>query len=299
MKILNVGSLNIDRVYAVDHFVLGGETISARNMEVFPGGKGLNQSIALARAGATVAHAGAIGEDGLFLKELLKNNNVDVNSLLVKEGATGHAIIQVNPDGKNCIVILGGTNVSLTEEEVDKFLEGYEANDILLLQNEVNLTPYMMHKAHELGMKIAYNASPINENVFANPLDYVDIFLINENEGASLANKEGDFEEILEELVKKYPNAEIVLTLGEKGVLYAYQNIREKVNACLVDAIDTTAAGDTFCGYFLACKAKGLSIKEALHYATHASACAVMKKGAAPSIPTWDEMKAFEEKEKN
>ena len=162
MKILNVGSLNIDRVYAVDHFVLGGETISARNMEVFPGGKGLNQSIALARAGATVAHAGAIGEDGLFLKELLKNNNVDVNSLLVKEGATGHAIIQVNPDGKNCIVILGGTNISLTEEEVDKFLEGYEANDILLLQNEVNLTPYMMHKAHELGMKIAYNASPIN-----------------------------------------------------------------------------------------------------------------------------------------
>lgn len=295
MKILNIGSLNIDKVYSVPHFVSAGETLTAGHMDVFPGGKGMNQSVALARAGAETYAAGAVGQDGQFLVKLLSDSGANVEHLQVLEGAdTGHAIIQLVPEGQNCIIISAGTNGLLSEEYIDKTLSGFGAGDLLLMQNETNNIPYAMKKAKERGMKIAFNASPIAPELFEYPLELVDYFIINEIEGQAIAGtQETDHEKILEALLEKFPQATVVLTLGGDGVLYGQGSHRARHGIFKVPVVDTTAAGDTFCGYFLASLAKGLSPEEALHNASMASALAIGVKGAAVSIPTWDQVQEF------
>lgn len=294
MKILNFGSLNIDKVYSVPHFVEAGETLSSTKMEVFSGGKGLNQSIALARAGAEVYHAGAIGPDGESLRALMADAGVHTDYLQTLPTVTGHAVIQLTPKGQNCIIISAGANGELTEAYLDGVLENFGAGDLLLVQNETNNVPYAMRRAKEKGMKIAFNASPISEALLSYPLDLVDYYLINEVEGKALAGEEAKSnEEILAALKKRFPNAAIVLTVGKDGVLYQYGDERAGHGIYDVPVADTTAAGDTFCGFFLASTAKGLTAAEALRMASLASSMAVSKKGAANSIPSWDEVEAF------
>ncbi|MCI8878012.1 MAG: ribokinase [Oscillospiraceae bacterium] len=295
MKILDIGSLNIDKVYSVEHFVSAGETLTAGRLETFSGGKGLNQAIALARAGAEVYCAGAIGEDGLFLKELLEGSGVRTDYLQVLEDVpTGHAIIQLIPKGQNCIIISAGANGALTEDYIDSVLERFAAGDVLLVQNETSGVAYAMKKAKERGMKIAINASPIDDKLFTYPMGLVDYFLINEIEGKAIAGSEAESNErILEDLAAKFPEAAVVLTIGKEGVLYACGQERCRHGIYNVSVVDTTAAGDTFCGYFLASTAKGLSAQEALHMASIASSLAVGVKGAANSIPVWEDVERF------
>ena len=276
MKILNLGSLNIDKVYSVGHFVSAGETISSANMETFSGGKGLNQSIALARAGAEVYHAGAVGPDGEGLRALLEGSGVHVDYLQTLGTVTGHAVIQLTPKGQNCIIISAGANGELTESYIDGVLEHFAPGDLLLVQNETNNVAYAMRQAKQRGMKIAFNASPISEALLGYPLELVDYY-----------------EEILAGLKARFPEAAIVLTVGKDGVLYQYKDERAGHGIYDVPVADTTAAGDTFCGYFLACVAKGLPAAEGLRMASLASSLAVSQKGAANSIPTWDEVAAF------
>lgn len=150
MKILNFGSLNIDYVYSVDHFVQKGETISSSQMNIFSGGKGLNQSVALGRAGAKVFHAGRIGKDGEFLVEQLKEAGVNTDLVVVDEDcSTGHAIIQNDAEGDNCILLYGGANQRITKEQIDAALEQFDAGDYLVLQNEISNLPYLMEKAQK------------------------------------------------------------------------------------------------------------------------------------------------------
>ena len=294
MKILNLGSLNIDKVYSVGHFVSAGETISSANMETFSGGKGLNQSIALARAGAEVYHAGAVGPDGKGLRALLEGSGVHVDYLQTLGTVTGHAVIQLTPKGQNCIIISAGANGELTESYIDGVLEHFAPGDLLLVQNETNNVAYAMRQAKQRGMKIAFNASPISEALLGYPLELVDYYLINEVEGKALAGgEESGNEEILAGLKARFPEAAIVLTVGKDGVLYQYKDERAGHGIYDVPVADTTAAGDTFCGYFLACVAKGLPAAEGLRMASLASSRAVSQKGAANSIPTWDEVAAF------
>ena len=294
MKILNLGSLNIDKVYSVPHFVGAGETLSSTKMETFSGGKGLNQSIALARAGATVYHAGAIGEDGEGLRQLMADAGVHTDYLQTLPVVTGHAVIQLTPKGQNCIIISAGANGELTEAYIDSALSNFEAGDLLLVQNETNNVPYAIRRAKEKGMKVAFNASPISEALLQYPLEMVDYYLINEVEGKALAGEEAKTnEEILAALKKRFPAAAIVLTVGKDGVLYQFGEERASHGIYDVPVADTTAAGDTFCGYFLACTAKGLPAAEALRMASLASSLAVSKKGAANSIPTWSEVEQF------
>lgn len=297
MKILNIGSLNIDKVYSLPHFVSAGETLSAEHVDTFPGGKGLNQSVALARAGAEVYAAGAVGPDGQFLVALLRESGANVEHLQVmKEADTGHAIIQVDPSGQNCIIIFAGTNGLLSERYIDRTLTGFGPGDVLLMQNETNNIPYAMKKAKEKGMKIAFNASPVDSKLFQYPLELVDYFIVNEIEGQAIAGtQETDHEKILEALLQKFPQATVVLTLGGDGVLYGQGEHRARHGIFRVPVVDTTAAGDTFCGYFLASLAKGLSPEKALHNASMASALAIGVKGAAVSIPTWDQVQRFGE----
>lgn len=295
MKILNLGSLNIDKVYSVPHFVAPGETLTASRLETFAGGKGLNQSVALARAGARVYAAGAIGPDGKFLVDLLRDSGANVDRIQhFVDVPTGHAIIQVVPQGQNCIIISAGANGEITEGYIDDALEGLGPGDLLLLQNEVSCVPYAIRAAKALGLSVAFNPSPIDDALFGYPLDLVDWFILNEIEGKALAGMDSeDCSLILDALLAKFPQSAVVLTLGSEGVLYGKGQERLSHRACKVPVADSTAAGDTFCGFFLASLSKGLTPDQALEKATLAAALAIQKKGAAPSIPTWEEVEIF------
>lgn len=191
MKVLNFGSLNIDYTYQVDHFVRAGETMSSESLQVFSGGKGLNQSIALSKAGADVWHAGAVGAgDGDFLIEQMKKAGVHTELIEHLDGQTGHAIIQKDPAGQNCILLYGGANQRITKEMVDRVLTQFEADDFLILQNEISEIGYIMEKAHEKGMKIVLNPSPMNAKILSYPLEYVDYFLLNEVEASDICGIE-------------------------------------------------------------------------------------------------------------
>ena len=287
MRILNFGALNIDYVYNVDDFVKGGQTISARELTRSIGGKGLNQSIALSRAGATVYHAGCIGEDGCFLKEYLDENGADTQFVKTVDAPTGHALIQVDSKGENCIIIFGGANKAITHEHVDEALSYFDSEDAILLQNEINDVRYIAEKAREKGMTVILNPSPVtNLDV---PLQLVDMFLLNELEAAEIFGKENT-EEQLQAMHETYPNAKFVLTLGEHGAVYMDAEQTVRVDAVKANAVDTTAAGDTFTGYFLTEYFAGAGVEKALRTAAKAAAIAVSRQGASPSIPYKEEI---------
>jgi ribokinase len=287
MKILNFGSLNIDYVYQVDHFVQAGETESSTSRETFPGGKGLNQSVALARSGSEVYHAGGIGKsDGLFLKNLLNDCNVNTDFVREMDCPTGHAIIQVNSKGNNCILLFGGANVKQDKSFIDDVFKHFDKGDYLVLQNEINNIDYILNSAHEKGMVIFLNPSPFNSVVTNLNLEYVDYFLLNEIEASSMCGKESDnLDELIKELRNKYPKAKFVLTLGKDGVCYFDYKTMYKYGIYDVDVVDTTAAGDTFSGYFISSIAKNLNVEDSLRIASIASSMVVSKSGAAVSIP--------------
>lgn len=292
MRVLNFGSLNIDYVYQVDHFVQPGETMSSLSLQVNCGGKGLNQSVALSRAGVETWHAGCIGPEGIFLKDRLQAAGVDVTFVRQVEGSTGHAIIQVDPTGQNSILLHDGANGQVTESFVDEVLKGFSPGDVVLLQNEISCVGYIMDRAAELGMSIALNAAPANEKLAGLPLEKLDWLLVNEVEGAFLAGTE-DPEGIARVLTERYPRTMLVLTLGVQGSLAAKGDRRVRMPARTVKAVDTTAAGDTFTGYFLRGVLEGRSLEEALGFAAAASALAVTRVGAADAVPAYDEAMAF------
>jgi ribokinase len=289
MKILNFGSVNIDHVYSVGHFVRPGETLSSLSYNRFSGGKGANQSVALARAGADVYHAGRIGTDGLWLKEKLKGAGVKTKYLDVSETPTGHAVIQVSTSGENSIILFGGANQSVDREFADSVLKGFHKGDFLLLQNEISSTAFIMKKASQLKLKIIFNPAPMNKDVLSYPLKLVDIFILNEIEGAELAGKSGT-QKIINEMKRKFPNALTILTLGSKGVAYMENGKVVSVPALKVKAVDTTAAGDTFIGYFLASISRSCNIGDAIKLACKAAALCVTRRGAADSIPNLSEV---------
>lgn len=287
MKVINVGSINIDHVYSVEHFVRPGETLESESYSIFSGGKGANQSIALARAGAAVMHAGRVGPEGAWLKELLADNGVDTELVRVVDAPTGHAVIQVNPEGENAIIIHGGANRTFKTSDIERVFERAEAGDFLLLQNETNTVAEVLERAE--GLTVVFNPAPMDDNVKRCPLDKVDIFIVNQVEGEALSG-ESEPEAILDALQVLYPDSRTVLTLGKKGVLYADATERIRVPAQQVEATDTTGAGDTFIGYFLAELARGSSVKRSLETGVRAAALCVTRKGAADSIPTLAEL---------
>lgn len=283
-KILNYGSLNIDTVYRVPHFVQPGETLTCSSLETFAGGKGANQSVALARAGARVFHAGNIGEDGVWLREKLNTNGVNTQFLSICQEETGHAIIQVDDLGQNSIILCSGANRKVKKEDIQKTLSKFEAGDFLLLQNEINLVDYLIQEGSNKGLHVCFNPAPFDTNSLRYPLNLVKILIVNEVEGAGLTGKNHEMS-ILDELYKLLPQTEIILTAGDKGAYYRSKNETIYMPAEKVEVVDTTAAGDTFIGYFLAARMQDKTVKEALSIAVHASAFCISKKGAMDAIP--------------
>jgi len=289
MKVLNFGSLNLDLVYQMPHFIRAGETLSSTSFSRSVGGKGLNQSVALAKAGADITHAGMIGEDGLMLRDFLAENGVDTSLVRVVDQPSGHAVIQVEPAGNNCIFLYGGANQCITEAFIAEALSSFGEGDLLVLQNEINFIDRIISAAYEKGMQVVLNPSPIADNLKNLPLEKISWFILNEVEGAELSG-ETEADKIIERLLQLYPHAKIVLTLGGDGSMYADQEKRFRQSAYRVQAVDTTAAGDTFTGFFFAAVASGVKVEEALKRASKASSISVTRPGAAASIPTLDEV---------
>ncbi|MDD7267838.1 MAG: ribokinase [Lachnospiraceae bacterium] len=294
-KILNFGSLNYDYVYRVDHILQGGETLAACDLQEFCGGKGLNQSVAMVRAGLSVFHAGSLGEEGERLATFLKKEGVDIRYCRCLPGKSGHTIIQVDKDGQNSILVFGGANRCQDRGFIDQVLQNFDADDILVLQNEINELSYILEAAANMGMNIVFNPSPVNDEITRMSLSAVRYFIINEIEGYMLSG-ESDPLKILAKMKQLYPRATVVLTMGALGV-YAVSSDSEKVfyqEAFPVVAVDTTAAGDTFLGYFLAGLCQQKAIPDCLKLAAKAAAITVTRPGAAPSIPRRSELSAAE-----
>lgn len=292
MKVLNFGSLNIDYVYDVEDFVKKGETISSKDLNVFSGGKGLNQSVALARAGAEVYHAGMIGEDGKFLIDVLKESGVNTDNILIRSDVrSGNAIIQRDKSGDNCIILFAGANRQITAAYADSVLKKFERGDYIVLQNEISELPYIVDKAHDIGMKIVLNPSPMDEKISLLNLNYIDYFLLNETEAMKLSNMtEFDENKCMDSLRSRFKDAGILITMGENGSIYSKGESLIRQNSIKVEVVDTTAAGDTFTGYFVSGVISGKPIETVMHEAAVAAAIAVSREGAAPSIPSRDEV---------
>lgn len=286
MRCLCFGSLNIDRVYTVDHMVCKGETLSSAALHVNCGGKGLNQSVALARAGLPVFHAGRVGPDGAMLMDCLTAAGVDV-SCVAQDADTpsGHAIIQVDADGDNCILLYPGANRRITPADADRVLSRFGTGDLLVLQNEISSLDEIIEKAHRRGLRIALNPSPVDDALLHSAaLPLVDWLILNEIEGGQLTG-ETEPERICDVLLRRFPETAVVLTLGEQGAVYADKTLRCRQAACPVTPVDTTAAGDTFSGYFLTALLEGQTPQQALRLASHAAALTICTPGAAEAIP--------------
>ncbi|MDR0486341.1 MAG: ribokinase [Elusimicrobiota bacterium] len=293
MKILNIGSLNIDKVYRVERIAMEGETILSSLYEEHLGGKGLNQSAALKAAGGNVWHCGAIGCDGIILKDFLDKCGVNTDFIKIVGETSGHAVIQVDKNGKNCIIVCGGANQKIEESFIKNTLENFSSGDFLLLQNEISNAPAAILEAKRKQMKVVFNPSPITAELFEYPLEFVDIFILNETEGKALSKCASGFEDIFKSLCFKYPKSIIVLTLGEKGVLFKSGGKERLQEAYKVKAVDTTAAGDSFCGYFVSAIAQNFPIEKSILYACAAAALTVSVKGAAESIPNLKDTEKF------
>ena len=279
--------MNIDYVYSVPHIILPGETLSSTERNIFTGGKGLNQSVAMAKAGLNVYHAGKTGNDGGILLDALKENGVNTDFVRVENTQSGHTIIQVDENGQNSIILFKGTNYMMTEDFVDEVLSAFGEGDVLVLQNEINLLGMIINKAYDRKMTIVLNPSPFEDKLLGYSLDKISIFMVNEIEGSQISGIPSDSpEEILDWFSDRYPNAEVVLTLGSRGAWYSGRGERVFRPAFKVKAVDTTSAGDTFSGYFIAGRARGYDAAKTMELAAKAAAITVSRPGAAPSIPT-------------
>ena len=291
MKVLCFGSANLDHVYKVDHFTVPGETQGCLEYDIKCGGKGVNQAIAMALAANDTYFAGIIGSDSGLLKDALVDKGVHIDYMKISNKPTGHAIIEVDQSGQNHILLYGGTNKEIDFEYIDEVLSHFSKGDIVVLQNEINNVPYIIERCYEKEMKSFFNAAPYDIAVKNYPIEKVTWLVVNETEGAALSNEE-DYEKIIQTLKQKYPHTHILFTMGKEGSRAYYKNLRVEQPGFTVKAIETTGAGDTFCG----CSINGVlkygldnldeeKLKEILTYANAGAALITMKKGAIRSMP--------------
>lgn len=292
MAVINFGSINIDHVYQVERFVQPGETISSSNYQQLLGGKGANQSIALAKAGSDVWHVGRLHELDSHIKQTMIKHGINCKHVNCTETPTGHAIIQVASSGENAIVLFGGANRELCNQDILRALDGASPNDWVLTQNETSGIEEVLRQAKDNELKVAFNPAPMTESVKDLPHECIDLLIVNEVEAAAIAGTE-NLDEIEAYFKDNWAHAEIIITLGKQGVKMLREDEVLNVSAFEVEAIDTTAAGDTFIGYFLSAYNQKQDCAHALKRGCAASALAVTKEGAAQSIPSIEEVEQF------
>ena len=292
MRILNFGSLNIDYLYSVGHIAAPGETVASSGRKVFYGGKGFNQSVAVSQAGVPVFHAGQVGPDGGGILSECGKHGIDTLYIRKSEGETGHTFIQVDEHGQNSIVLFGGSNRSISRDHIDWVLSQFDVGDVIILQNEINSLDYLIGQAARCGLTIILNPSPCDQAITGCDLSKVGWLVLNEVEGEQITG-EREGQAILRALADRFPQTGLVLTLGSGGA-FCWDGDEVIYKPCFkVKPVDTTAAGDTFLGYFVAGLAQGLPLKRSMERAAAAAAIAITRQGAAPSIPNHDEVERF------
>lgn len=294
MKKLVFSSLNIDRIYNLERFVCPGETVAVKEYSCSCGGKGFNLAMAMAKAGEKIHFAGAVGPDGEAFEKTFAEYGVDTAYLRHSQKMCGHAVVQVDASGQNCILVVEGANEDIPKSYMDEVLGHFEKDDVIILQNEIGSVDYLIEEAHKKGMRVAFNPSPINEMIEKCDLSHVDYLFINEVEGEILSG-EKEAESILQTLHAKWPEQMIVLTLGSRGCICMQSDGEmEMCGIFETTATDTTAAGDTFAGFYLAEFLRGSSVRQALKTAAVASGISVSRKGAAQSIPDIEEVRSMD-----
>ena len=288
MAIFNLGSINIDYVYRLDSLPLAGETVAAQGLMVGLGGKGANQSIAIAKAGGDVRHIGAVGDGAQWATAKMREAGVDVSEVKTVEAPTGHAIINVDSAAENAIVLLEGANGTITKDQINAALDTAVEGDWLLLQNETNNGLYAAQSAQARGMKVAYSAAPFSKEAVSEILPYADLLAVNEIEDEAIRAELPEAAALLSKML-------VLVTKGAAGAECIDGTTITEVPAFTVKPVDTTGAGDTFLGYFLASLDNKETVEEALKRAAAASAIQVTREGAADAIPDAQEVTAFME----
>lgn len=288
MAVYNLGSINVDHFYQVPHLPRPGETLAATGHATGLGGKGANQSVAVAMAGSLVHHIGMVGPDGEAVRARMAALGVDVTHVGTGEMVTGHANIFVDPQGENAIVVLPGANHEQSLSQLESALSGAQEGDAFLLQNEVTLKLEAAEIARARGLFVVYSAAPFKPEIAREVLPYVDLLVLNEIEAEQLS-------EALGLPVDEIPVPHLLTTRGAKGAVWRDQESDRAiaVPAFPVDPVDTTGAGDCFIGYVVAGIDQGLSEEEAMRLGAAAAALKVTRPGTADAIPARAEVDAF------
>ncbi len=282
--IFNLGSINIDHVYQTSHIVAPGETLGSNSYQRVLGGKGANQSIALARAGVAVNHIGALHANEQEVIEQLQSDGINCQYIQLSSTPSGHAIIQVSSDGENAIVLYPGANHTIDMKTLSAALQKAASDDWLLTQNETNAVPEAMALAKKMGLKVAFNPAPMTDDVRGYNHADIDLLVVNEVEAEQLSGVV-DHESIISYFNTDWPDTDVILTQGAQGVTWLSKGQRVFVPSEKVDVVDTTAAGDTFVGYFLSQYSQGIAVETALKISCKAAAITVTKLGASSAIP--------------
>lgn len=283
MAVYNLGSINLDHIYKVPHLPAPGETLAANGYSVGLGGKGANQAVAVAKAGARSILIGAVGAEGAVARDALVGYGVDVSRVTFSKTPTGHAIINVDPQAENAIVIYAGANLSITGACVAQAVADATGVDSLLLQNETSAQVEAARIAAGKGMRVVYSAAPFDIDAVRAILPFVSTLAMNEGEAAALIAELGTL-----------PQIDMVVTKGSKGAEWISAGLEPLfMPSFLVKPVDTTGAGDTFIGTLIAGLDVGLDRSEAMRRAAAAAAIQVTRPGAAPAIPDAAEVDAF------
>lgn len=286
MKAVVIGSINIDHVINVEHIANPGETIKGEAYVQVPGGKGLNQAIALSRLCPNTMLIGSINENDSFSMSFLEKSNLDISLINKTPEPTGTAFIQVDQQGENSIVIVSGANGKTDITKVLDFLSRLDKGDMVVLQNEINDIDLIVDYAYDNHLSVVLNPSPITNVITMDLIKKVKYLILNEVEMHALA-KTTNIDKALNKLLENNPTLIIVLTLGEQGAIYKSSTEELKVKAYKVDVVDTTCAGDTFLGFFIGSIIKGMTLETSLYNATKAASICITRKGASPTIPMY------------
>jgi len=285
--IFNIGSINIDYVYRVPHLVAPGETLASQSLVKVLGGKGANQSVAIALSGAAVSHVGRVSASDSWALHEMSDFGVNVDHVIASDAPSGHAIIQVDDVGENSIVLFGGANQQLHRNQLNDALSSASADDWLLIQNECNGLDDVFALATEKRCSLMFNPAPMHPDVLNLPLNAAHCLVVNEVEANALVGEASlGADELVQALMQRFPKAIVALTLGAAGVRLINHGQVSDIKSPSVEAVDTTGAGDTFVGYFLSNLVGGESPEEAARKACFAAALSVTGEGATPSIPT-------------